>query len=76
MNVKVTIKTTKGDKPLNEFLANGGGFGTSCYQLMGTDKNQVCALDTTITLEKINSLVNDFKDKFVNIQNHVIPMRY
>lgn len=76
MNIHISIKTTKGDQDVDNFLANGGGFGYACLQEAGYNSKKMCALDTTLNLEKIDSLKSQFIDKFTNIKNHIIPMTW
>lgn len=76
MNIQIRMLTNKGVKTLSNFLEEGGSFGSSCLQVSGVDTTKVCALDTSLTIERVNSVVNLFRDKYVNIQNHVIPMIY
>lgn len=77
MNIRVNIATKDGRKlPLSNFLAEGGSFGQSCYDMAVTDKKKVCALDTSLTLEKVTSVADDFRTSVLNANTHVVPMKW
>lgn len=73
-NVRISIETNKGTKDKKSFLDEGGSFGSSCLMQAGVNPTKLCALDTSLNIEKINEIENQFKDKHNNIQNHVVPM--
>lgn len=74
MNVRVAgILTNKGFMPMEDFMAKKGEFGSSCLVASGTDKDKVCAADTNLTLESIVKMKNQFKSKYENIQDRIIP---
>ncbi len=77
MNVQVNIATKDGRKiPLSQFLSEGGSFGQACYDMAVTDKKKVCALDTSLTLEKVTSIADDFRNAMSNQQPHALPMKW
>ena len=77
MNVHANIVTRDGRKvTLEQFLKEGGAFGTACYQLATVNKTQVCALDTTLTLERIQSVVEQFSLQGIDNKSHVLPMKW
>lgn len=75
MNIRVTkIVTTKGTKTLDNFLSEGGEFGNSCLVAYGSNPEKLCAVDTTLTLERINQLKVQFKNQYENIKERTIPL--
>jgi ATP-dependent Clp protease protease subunit len=70
MNIKVEIETTEGRMNSIEFLNKGGSFGSGCY--VANTVNKLCALDQTLTVDKINEYKNRFKEEFVADQHRVI----
>lgn len=74
MNVKASFPTTKGIMHLEEFLTQGGQFGTACLQQAGVKPGQLCALDSSLSISRIEDLIAQFKDRFYNIRDHVVPM--
>jgi ATP-dependent Clp protease protease subunit len=73
-NIKISINTTRGVKNVDEFLTQGGAFGSACLQASGTEKDKLCALNTNLTIEKIIEIKHNFKDRYDNIKDHVVPM--
>ena len=77
MNVRVNIATKDGRKlSLSQFLSEGGSFGQSCYDMAVTDKKKVCALDTSLTLEKVISVADDVRESLLNANTHALPMKW
>lgn len=76
MNIRqADIATNKGVKTFQSFLDEGGGFGSSCLTASGTDSDKLCALDTNLSLERINQLTSKFKSQYENIKDRVVPYR-
>lgn len=73
MNVHMKITTNKGVKNLDDFLADGGEFGSSCLTTSGTNPAKLCAIDTSLTLERINQIKIQFKYQYENIKSRVTP---
>lgn len=73
MNIRVELQTTKGMKNANDFLAEGGEFGTACLVALGTNPNKLCSTDTNMTLERVYQLQTQFRPFYDNIQNRIIP---
>lgn len=75
MNVRIgQILTNKGNMAMTDFMSRNGGFGSACLVASGTNKDQVCALDTTLNLEKVNELKIKFRDYYMDIKNRSIPL--
>lgn len=76
MNIRIgRILTNKGQMEMEDFMSKNGGFGTSCLVASGTNKEQVCALDTNLTFEKIIKAKNQFRDYYTDIKSRTIPFR-
>lgn len=84
MNIKVKLPVIEKDKgpitanssltmELTQFLGVNGGFGPACLY---ANTNNVCAADPGLTLDKVRSIVDDFKDVKTNKKNHVIRMHF
>lgn len=72
MNVRVAgILTNKGQMTMSDFMAKKGDFGSACLVASGTDKEKVCAADTSLTLEAINTAKSQFKSEYNNIQGRI-----
>lgn len=74
MNVSAGMKTTQGTMSLDAFQKAGGGFGPYCLQ--GSDSKKLCALDTSVTPEKLKEVSTSFKSQYENDKNAVIPMKW
>lgn len=75
-NIRIKVKTNKGTKNVKDFNEQGGGYGVSCLQAAVLDPSKVCAMDSTLTPERLDQVQAQFVDMFVNMKNHVIPMKY
>lgn len=73
MNIRAKVTTNKGKKTLEDFLTEGGEFGSACLIAAGTNTAKVCATDTSLTLERVNQLKVQFKGYYENIQNRIVP---
>lgn len=73
-NVRVAVDTNKGRMTLQDFQSKAGGFGVTCYQLAMLDNQKVCATETALTIEKLNSAKSLLLDRYTNIRNYTIPM--
>ena len=71
-NVKIKIESNHGPLPDQTFLAQGGEFGATCLQK--NDPKKLCALDTSLTLTKINEIKKEFGTNFLNKQKQVVHM--
>ena len=65
-NVRMGVRTTSGEVMVSSFEAMGGGFGSTCFQEQVNNKAKVCALDSTLTPEKLVEI----KAKFMNSRSH------
>lgn len=61
-NVSMDIPSTKGLIAQSDFTAKNGGFGPYCMQSESKDK--LCALDTTLTEEKLQQLKEQFRSRY------------
>jgi len=43
-----------------DFVSKGGQFGSSCLVASATDKEKLCALDTSISTDKLTEIKNQF----------------
>lgn len=75
-NVRVHVDTNKGNMILADFKKYNGGYGSACLTLAATNGNVVCAVDTSLTPEKINAFIKGFMDVSTDLQNHVVPMTF
>ncbi len=73
MNIRVELSTTKGTKTVQAFLNEGGSFDPGCRY--GTNKDALCALDPSLTLEKLNKIQSDFIGKR-DYKNNIVPMKF
>lgn len=73
MNIRIGLRTNHGIKPLNTFKEENGGFGSDCIQMASMpSSNKLCALDTSLNIERIDVLKNQFIDTVVNKRNHIV----
>lgn len=73
-NVKIGFTTTRGVMNADQFVNAGGSFGPAC--LIAKDDNKVCALDTSLNLDKIEEVKRKFRDQYENKKSHVMPMSW
>lgn len=75
MNIRVgQLGTNKGVMLMDEFTKQNGGFGSVCLVASGVDVTKVCAIDTSLTLERVNELKNQFKSYYLNIEDRSIAL--
>lgn len=75
MNVQIGFATNKG-KTMNttDFVNAGGEFGPNCLTESSSNKDKLCALDTSLNMEKIRELKTRFLDQFENKKSKIVPM--
>jgi ATP-dependent Clp protease protease subunit len=75
LNVRVDFVTNKGrNMDLKTFTEAGGEFGPNCLTESATNKNKVCALDTSLNIDKIHDATSKFSEGFDNNKNKIVPM--
>lgn len=72
MNIKVGIATNQGSMDSESFIKKGGNFGINCLVESVTNKALLCALDTSLNVEKIGELKNKFLNHFTNQMHRVV----
>lgn len=73
MNIRIgRILTNKGMMSMDDFMAKKGEFGSACLVASGTDKEKVCASDTSLTLESMVKAKDQFKSYYNGIQNRIV----
>ncbi len=75
-NVRLSLPTNHGTMTTIKFREAKGSFGASCLQEAVIDSTRICALDTTLTYEKLEQVVNKFMNTFENNRNNVVPMTW
>lgn len=70
------MSTNKGDMSLSEFLMLRGEFGVQCLSRSGYDSTKLCATDTNLTLDVLNSFKYQVKAKYENVQDNIVPYRF
>lgn len=86
-NVKVGFSTTRGYMDIDSFIKEGGTFGANCLMEAGTlgpsysvesgpNKVKLCAMDTTLTPEKIVEIKASFVSEYLNKTNKIVPYRW
>lgn len=68
------LLTNKGIMKMSEFMEKNGGFGSACLVASGTDTNKICAVDTSLSLEKVTEIKNAFTSYYMNIKDRSIPL--
>ncbi len=69
LGVTVGVTTNRGLMSEADFLAKGGSFAPECLTESATNPNKVCALNTTLSFDKLNQAKEDFvKSKSNNYQ--------
>lgn len=75
MNAKLGFATNRGKiMDYEDFVQSGGEFGTACLLEGVTNKDKLCALDTSLTVEKIKEGRMKFFAQYEGKKNKVIPM--
>lgn len=75
-NIRMALHTNHGLMTTVEFREAKGGFGPLCLQEAVIDNTRICALDTSLSYEKLTDVTNKFIDTFENKRNHVVPMTW
>lgn len=88
-DVEVGLRTNQGYVPLNEFMAKGGIFGKDCRRegsgsakdwkgnvIDEGKKAQLCLMDENLTLEQIQKVVADEKEKINNKKRNIVKMNF
>jgi ATP-dependent protease ClpP protease subunit len=75
-NIRIGLFTNHGSMTLGQFREGRGGFGASCLQAAVLDSTRLCALDTTLSFEKVEGARSKFLDSFENSRSHVVPMTW
>lgn len=74
-NIQVGFFTNKGKLMYStDFINAGGEFGPTCLTESVTNKDKLCALDTSLNMEKIRELKTKFSDQYEDKKSKVIPM--
>jgi ATP-dependent Clp protease protease subunit len=87
VSIKVNVRSNMGTMDLDQFLSKGGVFGKceqeeeqSAYSWSTRQnviqKPKLCALDKTLTYEKILKAKEEKTNEFLNKRNHVKKMSY
>lgn len=77
MNVRVTrIVTNKGYMKMSDFTQKNGGFGSSCLVASGSQPNTVCAMDLSLSYDKITEIKNTFVENYLKIESRTIPFKF
>jgi ATP-dependent Clp protease protease subunit len=76
-DVQIKIVTTVGPLTMEEFLGRGGMFGPGCLAAPDqNEKKKICALDTTLSISKIEELKSRFMERFQFSKTSVVPMSF
>lgn len=76
MNVRLQVQTNKGTMDSDQFTKVGGGFTPQCLVDSATDKNKICALDTSLSQAKLDQIKQEFSSQFVAKQKAPLPLRF
>jgi ATP-dependent Clp protease protease subunit len=75
-NIRIELLTNRGHMTLQKFRDGKGGFGPLCLQEAVIDNSRLCALDTSLSYDKIYQLKDKFVDEFENKRSHIVPMTW
>jgi ATP-dependent Clp protease protease subunit len=73
-NIKIKVDTNQGLIDYATFVKKGGHVGFDC--LTTPNITRLCAVDPTLTADKVESIKGSFLNNYALIKNHVIPMRW
>lgn len=76
MNVRLQVQTNHGTMDSDQFTKVGGGFTPQCLVDSATDKNKICALDTSLSQAKLDQIKQEFSSQFVTKQKTPLPLRF
>lgn len=76
VHVRISMPTNKGKMSSGEFQKQNGDYGANCLQRAVIDNTVLCALDTTLTTEKLFEVKSKFIGNVLDIRNRVVPMNY
>ena len=89
VSVSVMVRTNKGFMDVDQFVSNGGSFDTkSCQKTAPTQydwsggasapvqQSELCALDEGLSLEKVENILQEYKDKNLIKNKKVIKMSF
>lgn len=75
MNIRMGFVTNKGQyMDAETFTSKGGMFGSSCLIDSATNKERLCAMDTSLNMEKIKELKNQFVSQYLQKMRQVVDM--
>lgn len=74
MNIQIGFITTRGYMNSADFVKAGGAFGPGC--LLENNKDKLCALDTSLSLEKVAELKGKFQAFYLHRQKQIVPYRW
>jgi ATP-dependent Clp protease, protease subunit len=74
MNIRVELPTTEGFMDSEQFVKKGGQFGHSCLKENALDPSKLCALDTSMNLQKVKELQAKFVEEYEVSKNKVVYM--
>lgn len=75
MNIRMAFVTNRGGfMNAEDFLNKGGQFGPSCLTEGVTNKDRLCALDTSLNMEKIKELKVRFVNQYIEKMRSVVDM--
>lgn len=75
MNVRLGFATNRGNyMDVEEFLTKGGQFGPSCLTEGVNNKDRLCALDTSLNMEKVKELKVRFVNQYTEKMRQVVDM--
>ncbi len=72
MNIRVAFSTNKGVMDSNEFIKQGGNFGSGCLIESASKEGKLCALDTTLSMERIKELATQFGGQYERKMRQVV----
>jgi len=75
-NVRVELRTNKGTMSVTDFRSGKGSFGALCLQEAVIDNTRLCALDTTLSYEKLSEIKQKFLNSFEINRNNIVPMTW
>lgn len=72
MNIQVGFVTNKGVMASSDFVAKGGEFGPHCLVDSAANKDKLCSLDTSMSLQKIAELKDTFYQSYLSKMRQVV----
>lgn len=76
MHIKISVDTNKGLIYFTQFLEKNGSFDANCMAAAVADDKRLCAVNPTLNPQKIQEIIEKFKEQFVIDKTRALPLTW